>query len=82
MTYPVATLQPTVPWAALSPYVVGATVTPLNENDPTVTLPQYQFVAIFASGTSGASAPAWTVKAGTTVADGGITWFNTGIYPN
>lgn len=69
---------PTTTWAASTPYAQGASVTPLNVNDPAVDLPQYQFIALVA-GTSGAAAPAWPRNAGVQLTDGGVTWLCIGI---
>lgn len=69
---------PTVTWTPLTPYVQGSSVTPQNVNDPAVTLPQYQFVAL-TQGKSGAIAPAWPSNAGVQLQDGGVTWLCVGI---
>lgn len=73
------TIQPTHPWAPQATYSFGASVTPLNENNPNVTLPQYQFVCTVA-GVSGALPPAWPRNAGVVLADGTVTWLCVGIY--
>lgn len=69
---------PTVTWSHITPYAVGASVTPLNVNDPAVDLPQPQFVALVA-GTSGLTAPGWPTNAGVQVIDGSVTWLCVGI---
>lgn len=72
-------ILPVSPWAPLATYSFGAGVTPLNENNPNVPLPQYQFVCIV-SGTSGAVPPAWPRNNGVLVTDGTVTWICVGIY--
>jgi hypothetical protein len=70
---------PTVTWTHVTPYVAGATVTPLNPNDLTVDLPQYQFLALN-KGVSGIQPPIWPTRAGVEVVDGGVTWLCLGIF--
>lgn len=74
----VSQIQPTYTWAPSTPYQVGASVTPLNVNDPTTQLPQMQFVALTA-GQSGALPPVWPKQAGVKVTDGTLTWLCVGI---
>jgi hypothetical protein len=74
-----SSINPTAPWQASTVYAVGASVSPLNENNPSIQLPQYQFVATTA-GTSGAVAPAWPAHAGVVVTDGTVKWLCLGIY--
>lgn len=77
----IGSILPTRPWAPRAPYVKGASTTPLNVDNPNVTLPQYQFLAIVA-GNSGPIPPVWPVHAGVEVQDGTVTWLCLGIYPN
>lgn len=80
-TLPVSSILPNVPWAPVQPYVQGASVTPLDENNQNVDLPQCQFVCIN-PGISAAATPTWTTAPGTTVQDGRVLWVNNGIYVN
>lgn len=66
-------------WAANTNYVLGATTTPTDPNDPNGTLPIYQFLCTQA-GQSGSIPPRWPVSAGVVVTDGGVTWLCRGIY--
>jgi hypothetical protein len=70
---------PTTTWSHVTPYVAGATTTPLNPNDLTVDLPVYQFLALN-NGTSGLQPPTWPTKAGVEVVDGQVTWLCLGIF--
>ena len=70
---------PTTTWSHVTPYVAGATTTPLNPNDLTVNLPVYQFLALN-NGTSGLQPPVWPTKAGVRVVDGQVTWLCLGIF--
>lgn len=74
----VTRIQPTYTWTPSMPYLVGASVTPLNVNDPATPLPQMQFVALTA-GQSGALPPVWAKQAGVKVPDGTLTWLCVGI---
>lgn len=71
-------VDPTLTWQANAPYLMGASVTPLNVNDPAVQTPQYQFVCAI-PGTSGATPPKWPSHAGVQVVDNGVTWLCLGI---
>ncbi len=74
----ISQIQPTLTWTHITPYQAGASITPLNVNDPAVNLPQYQFLAVTA-GTSGLQPPKWPTQAGVQVIDGGVTWLCVGI---
>jgi len=71
-------IAPTVTWTPATVYAQGASVTPLNVNDPAVDLPQYQFVALVA-GRSGSTPPAWARNAGVVLLDNTVTWICVGI---
>lgn len=71
----------TVPWAPSTSYLQGASVTPLDVNLDTTTLPQLQMIALNA-GVSGSVAPTWPIKAGGRVIDGTILWLCIGIFVN
>lgn len=58
--------QTTPPWVALTPYLVGARVTPVTPNG----LNWYATIA----GTSGAAEPTWPTSDPWTVVDGTVTW--------
>ena len=59
-------LYPPTPWQPNTNYLVGATIWPLSEFDPNVTLPQYWFCCVIA-GKSGATPPVWPTNAGVLV---------------
>jgi hypothetical protein len=77
MGVPFTTILSAAVWNANAPYALGASVVPVNINDPAQVTPQKQFVCI-AAGTSGSSPPSWTKSDGTTVTDGTVTWLNYG----
>ena len=68
-------------WQPNTPYTRGASVTPQNIDSEAIELPQ-QWMVCTTAGTSGASPPAWPLKPGQWVTDGGVTWFfYYGVYP-
>lgn len=77
----IAQIQFTYTWQPLAAYLKGASITPQNVNDPNVTLPQYEFIALQA-GTSDIAPPIWPTSPGVTVLDGSVIWLNYGIFPN
>lgn len=77
---PVTTLIPSVPWTATTPFGLGAQVTRANPVGPDTVGQTFWLFTCIAAGISGAAAPAWTDAVGTTVADGTVTWMNSGLY--
>jgi hypothetical protein len=69
-----------VPWTALTPYAVGAQVTPGVAVGPSVVGQEiYTFLCLI-PGKSGTSAPAWNNNRGSFTTDGTVVWLNNGLY--
>lgn len=77
---PVTQVNVSQPWSANTAYGVGDSVT---NGDPVgmdaVGMTFYSFSCII-SGTSSSTAPVWPTSTGVAVADGTVTWINSGLY--